>query len=149
MKGLFEIILITVILVLIVVFALWKGGAIEGKVLIETDKAEYQGGDTLAVRIKNRLGARIAFSSCYPYYFERKNGEWVGYEYEDCQKPNTSESFIESGQEKTFEIKMDGVPPGVHRIALPFCVNCYEGEVFDEDERSYSNEFNLNYKVND
>ncbi len=110
-------------------------------VLIKTDKIEYAKSDPLKVAIKNNLGEKICFSSCYPYYWERKDGGWEIYSYSDCQEANINEICLPAHQEKFFEINLSLLTAGIHRLVVPVCQNCEDKGGFTENDMFYSNEF--------
>lgn len=128
-------------------FLLWKNYQPAGNILIQTDKTEYQPGDTLKVKIKNSLRKNISFSSCYPYYLERKNEKWESYKYAECQKLNGNGHYIAPGQEKAFEIVLPETIDGLHRLAIPLCIDCKNDNFFREDKWLYSNEFLIKEKI--
>ena len=134
--------LIAAFLVLIIIGILgflWK----VQKVVVSTEQQQYGNGGLLKVKIKNYFLRNVCFSSCYPYYLEKKNGVWKSYLYQNCDKPDTIEKCIEPGQTKAFEIPLPIVREGLHRIIVPICKNCEIGENFQETGRFYSNEFEL------
>lgn len=110
-------------------------------VSIRTDKAEYQKEGILKLVIKNNFGKNICFSSCYPYYLEKKDGGWSLYSYSQCQKPDLSEICLSPRQSKFFEISLAYIGGGLHRLIVPVCLDCKDKENFREDNRFYSNEF--------
>ena len=120
------------------------------EVNVSTEKTEYNIGDILKVKIENDLKERICFSSCYPYYLEKKEEEeWKSYNYMDCSDSNLVESCVNPRKVKAFEITissedLEKINPGFHRIAIPACVGCNVDEEFREDQRFYSNEFVIN-----
>lgn len=132
---------ILVIAILICGFLIWKNYQTTGSVSIQTDKTEYQPGDILKVKIKNDFRKTISFSSCYPYYLERKSEKWESYNYAECQDVNENWHYIEPQKEKAFEITLPEVSEGLHRLAIPICIGCKEKESFREDKKFYSNEF--------
>ena len=113
------------------------------KVVITTGQTEYNSGEAPIMTIKNSLTTNICLSSCYPYYLERNNGEWKNYLYEECKEPDLVEMCIEPNQAKGLELIVPAVDPGLHRIAVPFCLDCQVGQTFEENERFYSNEFKI------
>jgi len=142
MKGQFKILIgILVIIILIGILLIWKNYQASGSVLIQTDKTEYQPGDILKVKIKNNFRKEISFSSCYPYYLERKNEKWESYKYTECRDFNGQGNSIEVRKEKAFEITLPDIPDGLHRLSIPVCIDCKEKDPFREDKRFYSNEF--------
>ncbi|KPJ56936.1 hypothetical protein AMJ49_03420 [Parcubacteria bacterium DG_74_2] len=118
-----------------------------GKVLINTDRQEYEIKESLRIKIKNDFRRNICFSSCYPYYLENKDGEWEFYPYGKCLKMDIIENCVKPGQEKTFEIKLEFVNEGSHRISVPVCQGCAIGDLFSENKRFYSNEFTIQEKL--
>lgn len=129
------------IVILIGILLFWRNYQAVGSVSIQTDKSEYQGGDILKVKIKNNFRKSISFSSCYPYYLERKNENWESYNYGDCQKDNENWYYIDPQKERAFEINLSNVSGGLHRLVIPICIGCKDKEPFREDKRFYSNEF--------
>jgi len=125
--------------ILILGFLILKGQRVE----IVTDGIKYDNGGLLRIKIRNLSLNRLCFSSCYPYYLERKVGEWKSYNYQDCPDSDLVERCIEPGKTKAFEIILPTVKEGPHRIAVPICENCKIGEEFKETERFYSNEFEI------
>ena len=122
----------------------WRGYQLQkAEVSIVTDKTEYEKGKTLRVKIKNNLWEHICFSSCYPYYLEKKNEKWESYQYVDCYDFDSNGKCISPGQTKAFELTLPGVPDGLHRLALPVCIDCKSEDSFREDKRFYSNEFTI------
>ncbi len=133
----------TVVLVIIVLIALLFQQ--EGLVNIITDKNEYKLGDVLKVKIENNSGKAICFSSCYPYFFERKDKEWSSYRYVDCLDKNLTEICINSKQIKAFELSIPSslIEEGYHRLAIPACMGCDRNETFEESQKLYSNDFEI------
>lgn len=137
------VILVLIIIILGIGFSFWKIGRHQKSVSVATNQKEYVIGDTLKIKIKNNLEKNICFSSCYPYYFEKKNTEteWMGYNYPNCPNDNLNETCIGSKQIKAFEFILPALEKGVHRIAIPICVGCKMQEAFRDDQWFYSNEF--------
>jgi len=132
---------ILAIVILISVLLIWRNYQAAGSISVQTDKTEYQPGDSLKVKIKNNFRKNISFSSCYPYYLEKKNENWESYKYGDCQKDNENWYYIEPQKEKAFEITLPDAADGLHRLSIPVCIGCEDKESFREDKRFYSNEF--------
>lgn len=130
---------ILVALLLVLVFLLKA----PQEVIVTTEKTEYGLGEAPTMTIRNNLASNICISSCYPYYLEKNNGEWNSYLYEECKEPDLVEMCIESNHAKSLELIISATDSGLHRIAVPFCVNCQVGEKFEENERFYSNEFTI------
>ncbi len=112
-------------------------------VLIKTDRGEYSKSDAVKVAIKNNLGKNICFSSCYPYYLEKKDGSWDLYSYSECQKTNINDICLTAHQAKFFEIDLSFITKGIHRLVIPVCLNCKDRDGFREDSKFYSNEFSV------
>jgi len=108
---------------------------------ILTDKKEYSPGDTLKVKIENNSGEMICFSSCYPYYLQRKNADWENYSYDDCNKENIADKCIDPQSVKAFELTIPKIQEGAHRLMIGACVGCRLEESFRADENLFSNDF--------
>jgi len=115
----------------------------EQRIAVITDKKDYENGGSLKVKIQNLFLKKICFSSCYPYYLERKEGAWKAYSYQDCSKANITEKCMEPSETKAFEIALPLIEEGAHRIAVPICESCNTGGQFQESQRFYSNEFEV------
>lgn len=136
------LIIVTGIIILIVIIALSFFIPEEAKgVKVITDDNSYSAGEDLKIKIDNDSNDKICFSSCYPYYFEKKVGDWTGYKYQECPKENIVEECIDPKNVKAFAIKIPFIGKGIHRIVLPACVGCVWNSLFNEEERFYSNEF--------
>ena len=138
-----EYILIPLVLVILFLILIAIQGHYQKKeeVTISLDKISYQRGEKLKIAIENNSPKNICFSSCYPYLLEKKNEEWKSYTYEDCQKADVNEYCINTDEKKAFEVELPLVETGSHRISLPVCLGCKEGEEFKENKRFYSSEF--------
>lgn len=112
-------------------------------VFVRTDRIEYNKNDALKVIIENNLGKSICFSSCYPYYLEKKNGGWESYSYSKCSKSDINDICLVGHQAKFFEIGLSFITEGIHRLAVPVCLNCKDRDSFREDNKFYSNEFKV------
>jgi len=138
-KKLFIGILLALLLVLVFGFLLKA----PQEIIITTDRAEYNLGEELTMTIRNNLASNVCLSSCYPYRLEKNNGEWKSYPYEECKEPDLVESCVEPNQTKGLKLTIPAVASGLHRIAVPSCLDCQIGEKFEENERFYSNEFTI------
>ncbi len=138
-------ILILVLIVFVVVdgWLIWKwqSDSIKEEVLIFTDKETYDKEGNLKIVIENDTKTSVCFSSCYPYLLEKNEGVWKAYFYEECKTSNLNKICLEAGKVKAFQIRLNLIKEGLHRIALPACVGCNIGEDFKEVGRFYSNEF--------
>lgn len=110
---------------------------------VSTDKNSYGAGNALTVSIKNNLGGEICFSSCYPYYLEKKRSDWVDYDYDECLKRDEVAKCIRQGDVKTFKIVLTQSETGEHRLKIPVCVECQIGQDFKADKVYYSNSFQI------
>lgn len=137
--------LVILALIILISFILPSGSKEEPleEVKIIIDNGSYNVGDSLKIKIENNLREEICFSSCYPYYFEKKNGDWTDYNYVPCPDGNTNEYCIDSKGVKAFELVIPEVKEGTHRIALSACLGCNFNESFEEDKRFYSNPFTI------
>lgn len=135
--------LVTVIMALVAGF-IWFEYQNSKKAVVKTNKIEYIEGENPKVIIKNKLQDDICFSSCYPYYLERKNGKgYESYKYGNCLNNDVAEKCIDPGQLKAFELLLEGIKfeKGFHRISIPACIGCALEEGFRKDKWFYSNEF--------
>ena len=138
-----ELILIPIFLVLsVAVWQAWKSFSFSGSVSITTEKSEYKKGVSIIVKIANETNRNICFSSCYPYYLEKKNGQWKSYLYDNCPRLDLTGNCIRPKGEKLFQIEdLSYAKEGLHRLAIPVCLGCNLVENFKESKRFYSNEF--------
>lgn len=112
-----------------------------GSVKINTDNGDYSIGDKLRIKIENNLEEKICFSSCYPYYFEKNEGSWNNYRYEECFEEDIINDCVDPDDIKAFELEIPTIKTGIHRIALPACIGCGFKDLFNENNRFYSNDF--------
>lgn len=108
---------------------------------ILTDKKEYEVGDELRVKIENNSQENICFSSCYPYYIERKNVTWERYRYQDCPEEDKISNCVEANSVKAFELTIPKITEGSHRLLVRACINCGLDGIFKEDKNLFSNQF--------
>jgi len=113
----------------------------EGGIAIITDKEEYLPGDELKVKIENNSEDKVCFSSCYPYFIQKENGNWKDYRYEDCPEENLVEKCIEPKTVRAFELTIPQIPEGYHRLSIGACLNCQLNEVFKNTRELFSNKF--------
>jgi len=137
----FLIITLGLIVLIIVIIAYILVPKSAKSVKVVTDGIDYVIGSKLKVKIENNLEEEICFSSCYPYYFEKKESAWNNYRYTKCFEDDIISSCVKASEIKAFELEIPKVQDGRHRIALPACVGCAVNELFDENSRFYSNEF--------
>lgn len=131
-----------VALAIIIIIGILVPKKVPGEVKVITDKKEYKMGDALKIKIENNLREKICFSSCFPYYWEKKQGEeWKGYPYVDCPTPNLVEKCSDPKQIKTFELTVPFIETGTHRLAIPICIECNLQEAFKGSQWFYSNDF--------
>lgn len=133
---------IAILVVIVLIIALYSSQRSRPEeVNITTEKTEYKIGEALKLKVENNLREDICFSSCYPYYFEKRDGDWKSYHYTNCPNSNLVERCINSRQTKAFEIVVPALKTGLHRLALPACLECNLQEKFKEDQWLYSNDF--------
>jgi len=107
-------------------------------------KDAYNQGEALQLKITNNLSESICFSSCYPYFLERKiQGEWQAYQYDPCPWQDTNEKCIEAKSVKAFELSLNGAKEGEHRLVIPISKNGIEGDDFKEAKRFHSPVFTI------
>lgn len=124
----------------------WTKGRSEGRIVIETSKNVYSKDEKIRIVIKNNLKENICFSSCYPFYLERRSSSWEVYPYVECKKKDIITTCINSGKEKIFETvgsPLQWISSGLHRLLIPACVGCKVGDEFRENRKFYSNEFQV------
>jgi len=138
-------ILIGIIMLIVILGGLyiWKVYFAEKKVEILTDKTEYQKKESLKFKINNNSENQVCLSSVYLYRLEKKDGEWESYSYPKTNKKDIIEVCVILNGKKAFEINLPGLISGIHRIAIPACVGCREGEIFKENKTFYSNPFEV------
>ncbi len=113
------------------------------EVKVVTDKTEYDIEEALKVKIENGSARNLCFSSCYPYYFEKKNNGWESYNYSGCLTANLVEKCVAPKDLKAFQLTVPTIKKGTHRLAIPVCVNCDPKETFKGNNWVYSNEFTI------
>lgn len=113
------------------------------EVVLLTDKFEYIEGEYPKIKISNNTEETICFSSCYPFYLERKDKEWAKYEYNRCKKEDRADYCIEKEDSKTFEILTPYAETGIHRVHVSACLSCKPGQKFITEKDYYSNNFKI------
>ncbi len=144
-KSLFTIFLILVILV-VVLIVLTEAIDLNSKASVAeviTEKKEYEPGDSLRVKIRNVSDQEICFSDCYPYYIEAEKEGWKSYDYQPCSKDNSVDSCVAPGEIKAFQLSLPKLEGGLHRLAIPACMNCQNKEFFEDEYWFYSNQFEI------
>ena len=143
-------ILIILAIIILIMVAGCRQTAQLTSINIITDKLEYEAEEVLKVKIENNSKKSICFSSCYPYYLEKKTcpdavegkeEKWETYSYIKCLTDNLIERCVIPEEVKTFELILPLIDKGCHRLAVPVCVECNINETFREDKRFYSDEF--------
>jgi len=132
-------ILLLIAIIIGIVFILKTGGLV-----VFTDKREYNNGQTLIAHVQNTSTKDICFSFCYPYYLEKKSKIWQTDKYGDCPALDVNENCMKSGQTKAFEFTLSGLEPGMHRLEIPVCVGCQQGNIFEASGTFHSNDFIVN-----
>lgn len=140
-----KIIIGSVLFISLVLSFLWSWYFDAGtlRLLISTDRIDYNSDGTLKVAVKNNSLRSVCLSSCYPYYLEKKNGSFETFLYSDCQRENLNQACIEPRQSKYFETTLPSLQAGSYRLAIPACVGCQAEESFKEDQKFYSNGFTI------
>lgn len=134
---------LTILLIVCIILGVGLILAKSQKIEIITDKTRYENGGSLRVKIRNLSLRNVCFSSCYPYNLEKKNNQWKAYNYQACPHDDLAEKCLKLFGTKTFEISLPQVKAGIHRIAVSICNNCQAGQEFEETERFYSGEFEI------
>ncbi len=140
-------VIFSIFLIILISFTFWrfannfKKYSTTASVSIVTQRKDYQNGEILELKITNNSGKKFCFSTCYPYLLEKKDKAWETYKYVECDRDNIHNGCIENGKEKGFELTLPKSISGLHRLAVPVCSECKEGETFKEESRFYSNEF--------
>lgn len=116
------------------------------RISIITDKKDYEQNGILRINIENESDETICFSSCYPYYLQKKDAEWKNYEYGKCPNEDVAQYCVSQKDLKGFAIYLFSyeIENAVHRLAIPACIGCAQGEAFREDTILYSNDFEVN-----
>lgn len=142
----FSVLLAIIVLTLIIVAGLAPSDRNRSSGLeITTEMEGYDKEDLLKVKIVNKTDKDICFSSCYPYYLEREKEEgWKSYSYSNCSDENLAVACIVSKDVKAFELVLPPTIEGSHRLAIPICYDCDEGDNFEAQKKFYSNEFIIN-----
>ncbi|KPJ54807.1 hypothetical protein AMJ47_03075 [Parcubacteria bacterium DG_72] len=115
----------------------------EGAISIVTDKKEYTLGENLKVKIANNTRDKLCFSTCYPYYIEKKDEEWTSYKYKECPEQDMVDSCVEAKDVKAFELTIPAVEKGLHRLMIQACVGCKANELFIKEKELFSNPFTI------
>jgi len=120
-----------------------EGKSQDGEVIVLTDKHNYKAGEDLKVKIENNLEEPVCFSSCYPYYIGKENGEWKPYKYEECEKENITDNCVAPHGIKAFELEVPASFKGSHRLMIQACVGCGLRQPFQKERELFSNPFNI------
>ena len=144
-KVLITIIVLSVLILIVVIgtnFGLFNSSE---KIVVSTNKQNYQIEDLLKVQIENNSNDDFCFSSCYPYYIERESEKgWESYSYEKCTSDDLVDKCLNTKEEKAFQFTLPFLEKGLHRLAIPVCVSCNILESFEQEKWIYSNEFIIN-----
>jgi len=133
--------LLILVAIIVISYFLPEKPVIDGDITIITDKEEYSPGDELKVKIENDSKDKVCFSSCYPYFMQKENGNWEDYRYEECLEEDLVESCVDSKTVKAFELTIPQVPKGYHRLFIGACINCQLNEIFQSTRGLFSNKF--------
>ncbi|MDP2909771.1 MAG: hypothetical protein Q8N69_01725 [bacterium] len=110
-------------------------------VVVVTDRSEYKPGELLKIKVENKKDSKICFSSCYPYYIQKKSIGWENYVYEECEKENVAENCVGPMETKFFELTLPVLRDGSHRLLLSACLECDKNIEFKAQENLFSNGF--------
>lgn len=132
-------ILILGLIILAVGFFL-RSVSMESKIEVLIQEEKYSPGEDLKIQITNNQEENICFSSCYPYYLERKieKEEWERRSYGNCEEEDIAIKCISFKNLRAFELMLKNPERGVYRVSVPICINCREGEIFQEDKEIFS-----------
>ena len=140
-SGLSALIILSFIVIIFYVFSVAQNKYNLKNISVLTDKGEYEIGEELKVKIKNSTDETLCFSSCYPYYIERKDGVWDRYRYQNCPKENITDKCVDPHEVKAFELTIPELIRGNHRLSIGACINCGLNEIFKADKNLISNQF--------
>ena len=131
------------LIVIILAMGLGKKDAVSEKgVRAVTDKKEYiKGRDSLKVKIENSSEEKICFSSCVPFYLQKKDDGYDGFNYQNCTEEDVVETCVDPSGVKAFAIDIPSKVQGEYLLAIPACIGCSTHQRFEEDQKIYSNEF--------
>jgi hypothetical protein len=140
-----KILIGSVLFIAVILSFLWRWyfDAESLKLLISTDKNEYNSDTTLKIVLKNNSLRSICLSSCYPYYLEKKNSKFEPFLYSVCGEQNLNQVCVNPRQSKYFETTLPSLQSGSYRLAIPACIGCQIEENFREDKKFYSNGFTI------
>ena len=140
-KVLIGILVVSALSAILFLLLFQKSGAAE----ISLDRAEYSPGEALEVTVKNDFDREICFSSCYPYLVEIRdgNGEWKEYVYQDCPEAARAVDCVPPRDSKKFRVALEDMLTGIHRLKVPFCLECAAGENFRPEQTLYSPVFEI------
>jgi hypothetical protein len=112
---------------------------------VVTDRGEYGIGDPLEVKIQNESSKPVCFSSCSPFYLEKREGGvvWQKYSYDDCEENDIIELCLDAAGLKKFQLFLDDAKSGLHRLKIPVCIGCAAGEKFTANADIFSNTFKV------
>ena len=141
------IFLVVGFLILLIGLAGWFYGW-KKQVSIDTQKTEYAKDESLLrLNIKSYTPIKICFSSCYPYYIQKKDGVWKDYPLAKCEEQNVATDCVDFfgtiGRGIELSQWRDFLESDFHRLALPACIGCNAGDPFKADKTFYSNEFKI------
>ena len=132
------------LIVLILALGMSKESSVSKKeveIMVVTDKDSYaKGKDVLKVKIENTSSEKVCFSSCSPFYLQKKDDDYDGFDYNKCSQ-DVVETCIDPSEIKAFAINLPPRVEGEYLLAIPACVGCNVQQTFREDQKIYSNEF--------
>jgi len=135
---------ILALLLIGVVAFYWGQRSKQGDISTRLSKQIYNRGEEVRLTIRNNTFQQACFSSCYPYYLQKKNEEWSFYNYPNCPDQDSNLPCISPGEKKTFSFDLEKkIESGIHRIAIPINKKGKKGEEFAEDKKVYSDPFDV------
>lgn len=134
------IFLIAILLLLVSTLLLPKTPEIS----VTANKTGYSRQEFPVITIRNNAADSLCLSGCYPYYLEKNDGSWESYNYDECKEPDLIKRCIKPKEAVGLELLIEQPLLGLHRVAIPVCLNCQVGNNFKEDKKLYSNEFLIN-----
>jgi len=111
---------------------------------VKLSKQIYSRGEGVTVTVRNNSLQQVCFSSCFPYYLQKKDGEWQSYGYPECPEEDVNIPCLSAGEKKTLRFALEKeIKTGLHRIAIPINKGGEKGESFEEEKRIYSDPFDV------
>lgn len=134
---------VTLVLIGVVAFS-WGRKSSQPPLSVELNKQMYNQGEEVRITIRNNSFKQACFSSCYPYYLQRKEGEWENYNYPSCPEQDVNIPCISASETKKFKFNLfQGLHDGLHRLAIPINERGEKGKQFEEDRKVHTDPFEV------